>query len=197
LTIVTGAHVPLAPPQAAAGPASTRDPRVRAEAPAARPGPLPAVARPTLAVGDSIMLGAARALAEALPGVEVDAAVSRQIKGMIALLRARRDEGRLASVVVVHLGNNGYVSPEQADELLGVLAGVPRVVVVNTAVSRAWAGPNDAALAAVVPRYPNATLLDWQAASAGRYELFWPDGVHLRPEGARLYAGLIAAAAAL
>ena len=46
--------------------------------------------------------------------------------------------------------------------------------------------------AAAVAGAPNAVLVDWQAASAGRYELFWRDGVHLRPDGAQIYAALIA-----
>jgi peptidoglycan/LPS O-acetylase OafA/YrhL len=191
-----GPHEPPAPLLARASPARTHNPR-------AIPVPVaaPAVARATaprsaLAVGDSIMRGAARALGAAIPGVEVDAAVSRQIGAMIRLLATRRDEGRLAEVVVVHIGNNGYASPERVDELLTVLADVPRVVLVNTAVPRAWAGPNNATLAAALPAHPNAVLVDWSAASAGRYELFWGDGVHLRPSGAALYAALIAEAAA-
>ncbi len=188
LVVAAGPREPAAPPPAAVGPASTHDPRLQ-------PTPAPPRGGAALAVGDSIMLGAARALGEAMPGLEVDAAVSRQIGATIELLRARREAGRLAEVVVVHVGNNGYVSAERVDELLAVLAAVPRVVLVNTAVPRSWEGPNNAALAAVTARYPNAVLLDWRGASAGRYELFWNDGVHLRPAGARLFAELIVGAA--
>lgn len=185
-------HEPLTPALAAPAPGRTRDPRV-APAPAPPvPAPAPGPAGSVLAIGDSIMLGASGALREALPGVEIDAAVSRQIGAVIELARARRDTGALADVVVVHVGNNGYVSPERAAELLEALAGVPRVVVVNTAVPRSWEGPNNAGLAAAVAAAPNAVLVDWQAASTGRYELFWNDGVHLRPEGARVFAELIA-----
>jgi lysophospholipase L1-like esterase len=44
-----------------------------------------------------------------------------------------------------------------------------------------------------VRRYPNAVLADWHAASADRPELFVDDGIHLQPEGQRVYADLIAA----
>jgi hypothetical protein len=71
------------------------------------------------------------------------------------------------------------------------------VVLVNTAVPRSWEGPSNQALAAAAPGRPNTVLVDWRAASAGRYELFWDDGVHLRPEGARLFAALIAEQARL
>jgi hypothetical protein len=138
------------------------------------------------------MLGAASAIGSALPGIEVDAAVSRQIGATISLLQTRRDTGRLADVVVVHLGNNSYVSPERVNELLDVLAGVPRVVLINTSVPRSWEGPSNESIAAAMAGHPNSVLLDWRSASAGRYDLFWNDGVHLRPEGARLFAELIA-----
>jgi lysophospholipase L1-like esterase len=36
-------------------------------------------------------------------------------------------------------------------------------------------------------------LVDWHSASSGRPELFVEDGIHLQPEGQRVYADLIAA----
>jgi hypothetical protein len=36
-------------------------------------------------------------------------------------------------------------------------------------------------------------LVDWHAASADRPDLFWRDGYHLRPQGAQVYADLVAA----
>ena len=47
-------------------------------------------------------------------------------------------------------------------------------------------------LAEGVKRYPNSVLLDWLTATQDRPELFWGDGIHLRPEGAQVYAELIA-----
>ncbi|MFN2284437.1 MAG: acetyltransferase, partial [Anaerolineae bacterium] len=70
-----------------------------------------------------------------------------------------------------------------------------RVVVVNIKVPRRWEGPNNAVLAEKIPQYANAVLVDWYSASIDRPELFWYDGIHLRPEGAAVYAALIAAAA--
>ncbi len=187
----------IAPPVSHGGPATTRDPR----GPLPTPTPLPTVALPpplppTLAIGDSIMLGASAALANAIPSLEVDAVVSRQVGELIAILSWRREAGLLPPVVVVHLGNNGYVSPEQAEQLLRLLESVPRVVLVNTSVPRIWEAPTNGALAAAAANHANVVFVDWRAASAGRYDLFWDDGVHLRPEGASFFAELIAAAAA-
>jgi hypothetical protein len=46
----------------------------------------------------------------------------------------------------------------------------------------------------LVRRYPNAVLVDWYSASVEHPEYFVEDGIHLRIEGQRVYAGLIAEA---
>jgi len=78
--------------------------------------------------------------------------------------------------------------------MMRVLTGVRKVLVVNVTIpdGYSWA-PNNDVLADGVRRYPNrAVLVDWYGASAGHPEYFW-DGIHLTPQGARAYAGLIAA----
>jgi len=72
------------------------------------------------------------------------------------------------------------------------LQDVPRVVFLTNKVPRKWQEPNNHAMANGVTRYPNARLVDWHARSANHPEWFWQDGIHLRPEGAKMYANLIA-----
>jgi peptidoglycan/LPS O-acetylase OafA/YrhL len=146
------------------------------------------------ALGDSVMLGAINHLASALGTLDIDASVGRQASKAINILRARRSNGLLGSVVIVHIGNNGILRADQLDEMMGVLADVRRVVLVNVRVPRRWEGPNNATLAEQAARYPNAVLVDWYAASADRSEWLYQDGIHLRPAGAQVYAALIAAA---
>ncbi|HLL97734.1 MAG TPA: acyltransferase family protein [Rubrobacteraceae bacterium] len=148
------------------------------------------------AVGDSAMLGAVDVLQQEIPNLTIiDAHGSRQAPEAIGVLRQLRVSGELGDVVIVHIGNNGFFAAEQVDEMMGVLSGVRKVLVVNVTVpdDYSWA-PNDEVLADGVRRYPNrAVLVDWYAASAGHPEYFW-DGIHLTPQGARAYADLIAAA---
>jgi hypothetical protein len=159
-------------------------------APAAAPAEAPA--GQVSAIGDSVMLGAAATLTQAVPTLDVmDAEVGTQVSTGIEILRARRDAGQLAETVVVHLGNNGTFAPEQFDEVMGVLGDERRVVFVNVRVPRTWEGPNNEVIAAGVQRYPNAVLVDWYAASVGRPGLFWDDGMHLRPKGQKVYADLV------
>jgi len=175
------------PAPAVVQPAAQLDPPA---APASAITPLPPVAGAVTAIGDSVMLGAASQLAAA--GIDVHAEVSLQAAGGIEAVRQRQEAGTLGSTVIVHLGNNGTFTAAEFDQLMGLLAGVPRVVIVNVKVPRSWEGPNNAMLAANAGRYANAVLVDWHAAGVAHPEYFWDDGIHLRPEGARAYAALLA-----
>jgi peptidoglycan/LPS O-acetylase OafA/YrhL len=157
--------------------------------------PLPvATTGHVLAIGDSVMIGAAKQLRSVIGDIEVDAKVSRQATATINLVRARRDAGQLGDVVIIHIGTNGPFSAQKFDDLMAQLVDVRRVVVLTVNVPRRWEAPNNSMLAEGVKRYPNAVLVDWHAASADHPELFRRDGIHLRPAGARLYTDLIAAA---
>jgi peptidoglycan/LPS O-acetylase OafA/YrhL len=156
------------------------------------PPPPPPPAHVT-AVGDSVMLGAAGEMARDIPNLDLDAKVGRQLPAAVDVLRAARDAGHLGPVVVVHIGTNGYVTRGQFDDMMSVLSGVQRVVVVNDKVPRPWQDPNDDMLAQAASAYPQVRIVDWRAASTARPELFWDDDTHLRPEGARFYASLVAA----
>jgi peptidoglycan/LPS O-acetylase OafA/YrhL len=144
------------------------------------------------AIGDSVMLGAAPNLTAGLNGETfVDAAVGRQVSIGIGILQAWRDSGRLGDVVVVHLGNNGTFTPEQFQQMQEILAGVPKVIFLTVKVPRMWEEGVNQTLTAGVAGMPNAVLLDWRTASIDRPELFYDDGMHLRPEGAAFYSELV------
>jgi hypothetical protein len=169
--------------------------------PATAPTTVPTTAAPpttvsaaihTIAIGDSVMLGAAPQLKDVLgPDSYIDAHVGRQFKEATSMIDWFAANGKLGQVVVVHLGNNGTVSADTVDDVLDRLGNVPKVIVVNVRVNREWQDSVDATLAARVPAHPNAVLLDWFAASDGHPEYFYDDGTHLRPAGAAQYAALI------
>jgi lysophospholipase L1-like esterase len=51
---------------------------------------------------------------------------------------------------------------------------------------------DQAVMRAAARRWPlRLRLIDWVARSAGRWDWFWSDGLHLRPEGARAFARMI------
>jgi hypothetical protein len=159
----------------------------------APPQPISAQPSPITAIGDSVMLGAAEDLRRALGNVDIDADISRQAESAIIVLRTRRNAGRLGSTVILHIGNNGYLSTQQFDEMMQLLADVHRVIVVTLKVPRPWEGANNAVLAASVQHYANAVLVDWHAAAVSEPGLIYEDGVHLEPLGMQVYTDLIVA----
>ena len=149
---------------------------------------------PITLVGDSVMLGSAGELERALGNPAFATDVGLQPMGVIEILKKHRAAGRLGEAVVVHAGDNVPFTIEQFDEMMALLEDVPKVAIVNVKVPRPWEQQNNEVLADGVQRYPGkAVLVDWHAASAGRPELFVEDGIHLQPEGQRVYADLIAA----
>ena len=143
------------------------------------------------AIGDSVMLAAETQLREEIGNVDVRAVVSRGVTEGLEEIRQLEGDDALGEVVVIHLGNNGSFTGDQFDELMNVL-GERSAIFVNLRVSMAWEATNNAMLAENVADYANALLVDWHGESSGHPEYVWEDGVHLRPEGARAYAELIA-----
>ena len=137
------------------------------------------------------MLGAAREMQRVLPGLVVDAKVSRSMSAALEIVRQRRKSGPLGEFVVVHIGNNGYIKPAQFDELMQLLTDVPRVIVFNLKEPRGWEAANNLIIADTVRHYPNAVLVDWRSASMNHPEYFGRDGIHLGVVAARAYTQLI------
>jgi peptidoglycan/LPS O-acetylase OafA/YrhL len=193
--------VPQAPPNAAgeqrpaAGLAASTVVQASSSVAAAVAPPGVGSGAPVFAVGDSVMLGAAQALARAFGTIDLDAAAGRDTRSVIAILRQRRDAGTLPPLLVVHTGDNGPLTGGQLDELLQVVAGPSQVLLVNVRVPQPWERANNGLLASAVGRHAHARLVDWHEASTDRPEWFWADGMHLRPEGALAFAALVRAAA--
>lgn len=179
--------VPPSPAPAVTGGAGTGAGGPQAAPPPAAPG----VPRVT-AIGDSVMLGARAALIQRLGDVYVDTQKSRQFGTALDIVRALRQQGRLGDIVVIHMGTNGVITSAQVDALMDVLKDRRKVVFLNLKVPRGWEGPDNDTLAAAVARHPNAVLVDWHTLGGAHPELFYQDGIHLKPEGARFYADLIA-----
>jgi hypothetical protein len=76
-------------------------------------------------------------------------------------------------------------------EMKSILANVPKVVFVNNKVPRAWQDSNNQVIAAGAASMPNAVLLDWKSQSDPKPEIFYSDGMHLKPDGAAFYTSLL------
>jgi hypothetical protein len=150
------------------------------------------------AVGDSVMIDAQQVLQTCVPGIQVNAAVSRQWSDGETVMRTVMASPSPPSVVVVGLGTNGPITTADFTTMMSILHGVSHVVFVTVHVDRAWEDPNNAILASGVARYPKvAVLADWQALAAQHPEWFYSDGTHLPIDGpgAQALAALIASKA--
>ncbi len=149
---------------------------------------------PMLAIGDSVMLGAAPQL-EGI-GFLVDAKESRQFSSGVELAETLKSEGRLGDVVAVHLGTNGPIGQSEMDRMMAALADVPQVILITTALPDearyGYKDDNNGLIYDTVATYPNATLVDW-GGLAGQCvgDCFYSDGIHMKSTGAQYYADVI------
>ncbi len=154
---------------------------------------LPPAPIPKLALGDSVMLGAATQLSA--DGFLVDAIESRAFVNGLDTVQQLNEQGRLGDVVVVHLGTNGPIEPSDMTAMMEALAGVPQVLFLTIDVPRDYTAGNNALIYDTVSTYPNASLLDWAGLDdTCPGDCFYSDGFHLRPDGQIYYATLISSA---
>ena len=95
------------------------------------------------------------------------------------------------SKTVLDLGNNNRLTIQEIEDIFNELKDQPLVIVVNTAVPRAWREQNNQLIAAAAKNYSNIRIVDWAQKSENHPEYFAPDGVHLIPAGIAAYVDAI------
>ena len=145
--------------------------------------------------GDSVILGIRSKLENKEHVSLVNARVGRQAPELLAAIRV--DQSAVPeSPVVFNLGNNNALSEEIVVEIFEAVKNQPKIVVVNTAVPRAWRDKNNLIISKVASLYSGVKLIDWDRISKDRPELFAPDGIHLSPLGSDVYVDLVLTALA-
>ena len=156
--------------------------------------PVPhALSQEILAVGDSVMLGAEQSLQHDIPGIFVDAKVSRQFWDATVVLQAYENEHLLPPTIVVHMGTNGAFSDAQFDQMMSVVGPNRKIFFVNAREPRPWETLVNQRLATDVGHFKNAHLIDWHDYGGPHADWFVNDGIHLTGAGAHGYAELILA----
>jgi hypothetical protein len=107
--------------------------------------------------------------------------------------RALAADGNLRRILVLALGTNGTVTAGQLRQLRRLIGPDRLLVLVSTYDPQPWEHDVNAVLAAA-SHASHTGLADWYAAIAARPDLLWPDGIHPRPAGAKLYAHVVRAA---
>ena len=141
--------------------------------------------RPPFALGDSVMLGAADALAAA--GIRVDARGCRQIGPGLEILARRAREKRLPRVVIVQLGTNLDVA--RADIARAVrIVGPRRNLVLVTPPN---GGSDPAVMRRAARRRDRVCLADWARLVNAHPEYAPGDGIHLSASGIRAFVRML------
>jgi hypothetical protein len=94
--------------------------------------------------------------------------------------------------VIVHLGTNGQVNPDDFNRMMGILANVRKVVILTAKAPRPWEEQVNDTLVTEARKYKNAVIIDWHTIGGAHPEFFYDDAIHLTPEGAAFYAQLVA-----
>jgi peptidoglycan/LPS O-acetylase OafA/YrhL len=136
--------------------------------------------------GDSVILGIRSAIAEIRPPLVVNARVGRAAPELLEEM-TKDFEKAAGSTIVMDLGNNDLLNEETVRAIFDLVKESPKVVVVNTAVPRAYRDANNELITELAAQYSNIRVVDWSAISDGHPEYFAPDGVHLVPTGVSAY----------
>ncbi|MEV4687227.1 acyltransferase family protein [Microbacterium sp. LWH3-1.2] len=161
---------------------------------AASPAPADVAGDQISAVGDSVMLASAGGLMERLPGIEVDAEVSRSMWAGPEIVDELDATGRLRPYVVVALGTNGAVDPSTLEHLADTVGTKRNLVLVNAYAPRDWIPGVNAELAEFAEDHRNVIVADWSGAIAPHEDLLAGDKIHPGAAGGRIFADTVAAA---
>lgn len=168
--------------------ATGADGRPRPPAPAAVDG-----TRVT-AVGDSVMLASAAGLLARLPGVQIDAEVSRSMWAGDTIVQQLAAQGALREYVVVGLGTNGPVDGQALQQIYDAIGRDRTLVLVNASAPRDWIPGVNSDLAAFAATHPGVVVADWAQAIAPHPDMLAGDRIHPGPQGGGVYADTVAAA---
>ena len=175
------------------GVAASTSPDAAASAAALQNTPVP-LDTPMTAIGDSLLLGAEPGLSPYLPGLTIDAAISRQPEDILARITERQAAGELSDVVIIQAGTNGAIQADMLRDTLNQLSDKRRVVLLTNHVTEPWQETSNEAIMAVAPEFANVRVADWNSVASGQGDYFVYDGVHLDDAGIIAYREMLQAA---
>ena len=187
--IASGARA-LASAQAAAPSETTASP-----SPTSSPEPVAEVTGDQVeVVGDSVTLASAPGLEAVLPGIAIDAQVSRSFYAAVSTLQEMDASYGPRPYVVVALATNGSVSAEQLEGLLSYLGQERRLVLVTGygPARTTWIPGANQTIQDYAAAHPEqVAVADWNAAITPHPEMLAQDQVHPAAEGGQVYAETI------
>jgi peptidoglycan/LPS O-acetylase OafA/YrhL len=143
------------------------------------------------AVGDSVMLASAQALQTVLPGIYINAVVSRQMSAGVQVVQQLAASGQLRPILLLGLGTNGNMSTSEINQVRTAIGPNRWLVLINTYEPRPWEDRVNAMIDAAAQDDPHVLLVNWYGAIGNHTNMLREDDVHPLPPGAVLYAQLI------
>lgn len=145
-------------------------------------------------VGDSVMLGAAPALLERIPGCYVDAKESRQVSKTLQVIKDLDAQGHLGNVVVLGVGINSPFKTSVGQEIIDYLGKDREIYWINVyGQTVTWMDDSNRTIQEIVNNNKNVKLIDWAAVAPQHIgDWLYKDGIHLKPTGQQGYADFLA-----
>lgn len=145
-------------------------------------------------VGDSVMLGAAPALLERIPGCYVDAKESRQVSKTLQVIKDLDAQGHLGNVVVLGVGINSPFKTSVGQEIIDYLGKDREIYWINVyGQTVTWMDDSNRTIQELVNNNRNVKLIDWAAVAPQHIgDWLYKDGIHLKPTGQQGYADFLA-----
>ncbi|GAA3907144.1 acyltransferase family protein [Microbacterium invictum] len=146
------------------------------------------------AIGDSVMLASAEGLLQRMPGIQVDAKVSRSMYAGADIAHRLDARGELRDYVVVALGTNGPVDADALGSLYDTVGRDRALVLVNAFAPRDWIPGVNRDLAEFARSHPGVAVADWSDAIDDRTDLLAGDNIHPGGAGGEVFAETVAQA---
>lgn len=147
------------------------------------------------AVGDSVMLASAPEITSRFTGAYIDAEVSRGLGYGVSLIDEQSTNRALRPIIVVGLGTNGPIDPEDLNRI-HQLSDTSRVILVNAFGDRWWIPEVNEQLRTFADAHRGVVLADWDGKIGEHPEFLAGDLIHPHAEGGQVYAEIIADAIA-
>lgn len=145
-----------------------------------------------LVIGDSVTLGSKPQIESTLPGIIVNADVSRSILKAAPLIKSYQDKGVNRPYVVVSLATNSAVTMDNIDQIITTIGSKAHLVLVTAygPPRCTWIPPSNKVLFEAQEKYPSQVrIADWHKAIESKTDLLAPDLTHPSGiDGTTIYA---------
>ena len=154
---------------------------------------------PVTMIGDSVMLGAAGALKEVLPAHSyISAKESRQVVQAMDIVKRLNKKHKLGNIVVIGLGTNGTFTTDVGQKLIDYIGKDRQIYWINVyGTHLEWEDQSNKAIEKLVKNNDNVQMIDWNSYVKHHKSWLYDDGIHLKPNGQKKYAKMVADALGL